>query len=558
MRGFKLPKIASAALVLLIYCVLCVYFYFSEGYISNGIFMMALGGAIIGGFVLITKRPLFSTVLFGSMVVVIAVVAYVKHQEMTLALHLWDFIYYFNSWSTVAGWWHGRPLALAILLAGVLSLTFGSWFAWRLDTPSVRRLWSVGTILAMSGIAWIALSVRGDRPHMLFNFSDWHVSSFFSSFVETSEALMRGGLIEAAPKSDTKPFDSSWSCSPQGKPPNIILIHQESVGPPMFFPDIAYDKSIEPLFKSFDGKIHKLNVETYGGASWLTESGVLLGLSSRFFGSMRDFIQFFMADKLQDSLPQILEKCGYRNTMFYPYILRAFGNKRFFETIGLREVYDRKAQGLPFDVARDRVYYDNMLNFMAGKTGEGQKPLFIFLQTMSAHWPYSITYEPDVKVPDGGEKNRSDMREYLRRLAIAQIDLEYLKTELRQRFPGEQFLILQYGDHHALPTGRFLGYGADADVQNMEIPPGYPYFTTFYSVDGVNYTPPRLSDLDSVDTAYVGAIFLDAARIPLPESWRERLRLMQLCDGKAFECKQRQEILKFHRRLIDSGLMKAR
>ena len=89
----------------------------------------------------------------------------------------------------------------------------------------------------------------------------------------------------------------------------------------------------------------------------------------------------------------------------------------------------------------------------------------------------------------------------------------------------------------------------------MKLPEGYPLYTTYYSVDGVNYTPPPLPNLDSVDIAFAGAIFLDAARLPLPESWRERLRLMQVCAGLAWNCKQRDEMLKFHRRLIESGLM---
>ena len=210
------------------------------------------------------------------------------------------------------------------------------------------------------------------------------------------------------------------------------------------------------------------------------------------------------------------------------------------------------------DFARDRFYYDNMLKTIGEHMAGKPQPLFVFLQTMAVHWPYDIAFEPGMEVPDGGDKNHPEMREYLRRLAISRLDLDYLKEQLRTRFPGEQFLLVQYGDHHAIPSAYLLGYTPDVSVQDMKIPPGYPYFTTFYSVDGVNYAPPRPPALESVDTAWLGAILLDAARLPLPESWRERLRLMQLCEGKSFDCKQRDEILKFHRRLIDSGLMQAK
>ncbi len=556
MGTFRLSRTASSALAALLYVALCYYFYWTEGLLWNTIFIMALGGAIVAALVALTRRPLFATVAFGSFVAVVAVTAYVKFQSLTFALHAWDFIYYARSWAAVAEWWEGRPEAVAILVAGLISLTFGSWFAWRIETPVVPRRWAALSCIVLSVFAWGAVRERGERMHMQFNFEDWHVTSFITSLVETTEAVRRGGILEAANSSGAPPFDPNWTCAPaRTKRPHIIMIHQESVGPPFFFPGVTYDPIIEPLFNSFDGKLHKMNVETFGGASWISESAILLGLSSRYFGGMKDFIQFFLTGRVKESLPQVLEKCGYRNTMFYPYIFGTFGNRKFFESIGIREVYDRKSQNTDSDYARDRVYYGNALNEIGRHVASSDKPLFTYIMTMSAHWPYRYTFEPETNVPTGGPNNDPEMNEYLRRLAMVKMDLDYLKQELRTRFPNEQFLLVQYGDHHALPAAYLWGYNYETGVQDMNLPEGFPLYTTYYSVDGVNYTPPRLPALDSVDIAFVSGIFLDAARIPLPESWRERLRLMQLCEGLSWQCKQRDEILKFHRRLIDSNLM---
>ena len=57
---------------------------------------------------------------------------------------------------------------------------------------------------------------------------------------------------------------------------------------------------------------------------------------------------------------------------------------------------------------------------------------------------------------------------------------------------------------------------------------------------------------------YLGAIMLQQAGLPLSEPTRERLRLLAACDGRYHTCSRRQEILAFHRRLIDSRLMDAR
>ena len=61
-------------------------------------------------------------------------------------------------------------------------------------------------------------------------------------------------------------------------------------------------------------------METFGGASWLTEFSVLTGLSTYSFGGMRQFVQQIMAGKVKDSLPHALARCGYRNVVFYPML----------------------------------------------------------------------------------------------------------------------------------------------------------------------------------------------------------------------------------------------
>ena len=48
---------------------------------------------------------------------------------------------------------------------------------------------------------------------------------------------------------------------------------------------------------------------------------------------------------------------------------------------------------------------------------------------------------------------------------------------------------------------------------------------------------------------------LEAARLPLPDSYRERKRLMWLCNGSYHGCIHKAEIMTFHRRLMNSGLM---
>jgi len=54
-----------------------------------------------------------------------------------------------------------------------------------------------------------------------------------------------------------------------------------------------------------------------------------------------------------------------------------------------------------------------------------RKPLFMFIQTMSAHWPYDFKYQPDVEVPGGGPVPIRDGR-VSAPLSMAKIDFDFL------------------------------------------------------------------------------------------------------------------------------------
>ena len=104
-----------------------------------------------------------------------------------------------------------------------------------------------------------------------------------------------------------------------------------------------------------------MRVETYGGASWLTEFSLLAGVSTHSFGGMRQFVQTFTQNRLKDTLPQALARCGYRNVVFYPMMRNFVSNDRFYSSIGLKEIFDMKSQGANTAQERDRFYYSNAL-----------------------------------------------------------------------------------------------------------------------------------------------------------------------------------------------------
>jgi hypothetical protein len=535
------------------------YIWQDGGEVSNLVFTVGVTAALIAFATLLSRRLIFASLLVTLVVAMIVVTSTIKLATMNMVAHAYDLFFYLGSWSTVSYLWSDQTRyvlgAGGALLASALIAAAG----YRLDTTRIPRSRSAMALAACVLAAWSGEATKGERRHMLFHFENLLLSSFYASWGETVEALWRGTLLEAGPHTGFgQPLTIPAHCETAVKPPHIILIHEESLVQPSLFPTLGYDHSLDPLFRSYDGTLRQMRVETYGGASWLTEFSLLAGVSTHSFGNMRQFVQTFMQNRLKDTLPQALERCGYRNVVFYPMRKNFVSNYRFYVSIGMREVFDMKAQGAKTAQERDRFYFDNAMAEMARHFKSSSRPLFTFIQTMSAHWPYDWTFEPEVDVRGGDPGTDPEMNEYLRRLAMSKMDYDYLIKELRRRFPRERFLIVHYGDHHPLATRTLLGYGSITEAEDVPLKQDSIGFITYYAVQGLNYAVPPLPSVETLDVSYLGSVILDLAGLPLSDSHRERLRLMALCQGRYYSCDQHDEILRFHRRLIDSGIVAAR
>jgi hypothetical protein len=533
------------------------YFWKYEGGAANQFFVLSITLTLAAGLVLAFCRVLVASVLVNATVGIVATVAWAKHQAMDMTLHAYDVVFYLSSWSTVSYLWRDFRIYVIALVLALLTTVIAAAVAYRFDAKQVRRRTALVAVMLFAMLSIAAAFVKGERRHTQYYWNGLHISSFYSSWAETIETMWRGQLIEAANSSPGKHFAMPTECQITTKPPHIILIHQESVVPPGNFPTLAYDHSVDRLFASHDGKVHPLRVETYGGASWLTEFSVLTGLSTQSFGGMSQFVQPLMAGKLRDTLPETLGRCGYRNVVFFPLIRNFVSGAKFYASVGLNEIFDADDQGAKTNNERDRFYFANALDEMARHLQKSRQPLFTMIFTMATHSPYDTPYMPEIDVPGGGPGTDSELNEYLRRLAMARIDYDELRREIARRFPGERFLIVQYGDHHPIATRTILGLNNKLDAEDISLPLESPGFVTYYAVDGINYQPPPLPAVETLDVPYLQLVVLNAARLPLSDSFRERQRIMMACNGRYFTCVPRDTVLTFHRRLIDSGLVDA-
>jgi sulfatase-like protein len=533
------------------------YFWRYEGGAANQLFVWSITLTLAAGLILVFRRVLVAAVLTNAIIGIVATVAWAKHQAMDMALHAYDVVFYLSSWSTINFLWRDFRIYVIALIAALLATAIATVAAYRFDTERVQRRTALAATVLLAIVSVGAAFVKGERRHTQYYWNGFHISSFYSSWAETIETLWRGQLIEAAGAAPGAHFAVPAGCSTPTKPPHIILIHEESIVPPSHFPTLQYDRSVDRLFASHDGKEHRLRVETYGGASWLTEFSVLTGLSTHSFGGMSQFVQPLMAGKLRDTLPETLGRCGYRNVVFYPLMRNFVSNAKFYTSVGLKEIFDAEDQGATTNNERDQFYFGNALDEMTRHIRKSRKPLFTMIFTMATHSPYDFAYMPEVDVPGGGPGTDPEMNEYLRRLAMARIDYDDFRREIMRRFPGERFLIVQYGDHHPIATRTLLGLDNRLDAEDISLPLESPGFVTYYAVDGINYKPPTLPDVEILDVPYLPLVILNAARLPLSDAFRERQRMLTACNGRYYTCEPHDIILAFHRRMIDSGLIEA-
>jgi hypothetical protein len=515
-------------------------------------FVIAISVSISVFLLVFSKRILFAAFATAALVTLLQAVSSIKIRTMDMALHSYDFFLYLN-WQTMVFLWsdYRRYLVWAM---GILALVgIVAVLVWRLDKTRCPRLWSSMTLaFALAAVAGLTAPAYAQRrPGQIFG--KHPISNFYLSFGETFHVLMTRQFVEAAPRTQLPAFAVMPPCSPSSQPrPTVLLIHQESLVPPGLFAGLSYDHGLDSFFVGDDQILHRLGVETYGGGSWLSDFSLFNGISTRPFGEMRSFLHVFMRNKLKETLPQIFTACGYRSVLFFPLGENFIALGKFFRAIGFETILDQAGQNAPSSRERDRFYFKGVIEVMERKFKASDSPLFIYVQTMAAHGPYDFKYMPEEAVSGGGPGTAADMDEFLRRLAMAKRDGDLFIAEIKHRFPDRRFLIVRYGDHQPTATRPFLNLAGDSVVNPETAPAG---FVTYYTFTGLNYAIETLPAFDQLDIAFLGTVMMEAAGIPLPEAYQERQRLMALCGGRYYECKERDEILSFHRRLIDSGII---
>ncbi|MFH1340909.1 MAG: sulfatase-like hydrolase/transferase [Pseudomonadota bacterium] len=516
-------------------------------------------------FLLALPRPGVAAALSLALVTLLIVMSRFKFDILQLSLTFLDFLIVDRDTFSFLLSVFPRlqtQLILAAILAGPLL-----WLVWRADPFRVGRRVSLAvlaaTTLLMSGMS-VAVPEQPWEPFQGVN----HISNLARSGVVAVSRLTSTGWIEADPAASgltPRAYAAGRPALPPGedcdttvKRPHIIMLLDESSFDVTAAPGVKVPEGYTDYFKSIDGIQRTMIAEATGGPTWYTEFNVLSGMSARSFGDLKFYVTRITAGRVARGLPQALKRCGYKTFSLYPTYGNFLGARAFQKGTGVGHFIDMAEMGVSEDMQPDKFYFDQALKLFAAQQ-PSQSPVFMFVYLTANHFPWTSVYRPDLTptnwTPPG---NTGEIDEYIRRQAMTAKDYGDFTARLARDYPDQSFMVLRFGDHQPAISQKMIEPGIDRKRLARRLMAADPrYFSTYYALDGINFSPPDLSSaLATLDAAYLPIVIQEAAGVPLDPSFAEQKKIMLRCKGQFYACRGGAEARRFNRLLIDAGLVR--
>jgi Sulfatase len=455
------------------------------------------------------------------------------------------------------------------LLCAAIAVVPVLWLIWRTDPFRVSRKVSLA-LLAFATISISAMAVAvPEQPWEPFQGIN-HVSGLARSGVVAVSRLSSTGWIEADPPSQPSlplargahaaapvMLPSLTGCDASIKRPHIIMMLDESSFDVTAAPGIQVPAGYTDYFKSVDGKQRTFVAEATGGPTWYTEFNVVTGLSARSFGDLKFYVTRIAAGRVTRGLPAALQRCGYKTVSLYPTYGDFLSASTFQKATGVEEFIDMAGMGVNEDMQPDSFYFDQALKVFA-REAPSRAPVFMFLYLTANHFPWHNVYKPELTPDWTPPGNSAETDEFIRRQTVTARDYGEFVAKLKHDYPEESFLIVRFGDHQPAISQKLLEPGIDrAHLARRMMAADHRYFSTYYAIDTVNFSPKDMSSaLEKLDAAYLPIVIQDAAGVPLDPSFAEQKNILLRCKGVFYSCNKGADARRFNRLLIDAGLIK--
>ncbi|MES2193370.1 MAG: sulfatase-like hydrolase/transferase [Pseudomonadota bacterium] len=515
-------------------------------------------------FLLVLPRPGVAAALSLVLVVLLIVMSRFKFDILQLSLTFLDFLIIDrDTFSFLLSVF--PPLRTQLIVAAVLAVPV-LWLIWRGDPFRVGRRLSLAVLAATTLLMSVMSVAAPEQPWEPFQGVN-HISNLARSGVVAVSRLTSTGWIEADPAASgltprahaagRPALPPGEDCDTSVKRPHIIMLLDESSFDVTAAPGVKVPEGYTDFFKSIDGIKRTMIAEATGGPTWYTEFNVLSGMSARSFGDLKFYVTRITAGRVARGLPQALKRCGYKTFSLYPTYGNFLGARAFQKGTGVGHFIDMADMGVNEDMQTDKFYFDQALKVFAAQQ-PSQSPIFMFVYLTANHFPWTSVYRPDLTPDWTPPGNTAEIDEYIRRQRMTAKDYGDFTARLARDYPDQSFMVLRFGDHQPAISQKMLEPGIDRKVLAQRLMAADPrYFSTYYALDGINFSPPDLSSaLATLDAAYLPIVVQDAAGVPLDPSFAEQKKIMLRCKGQFYACRNGAEARRFNRLLIDAGLVR--
>lgn len=315
--------------------------------------------------------------------------------------------------------------------------------------------------------------------------------------------------------------------------PDIVIILNESVFNPSFLDyNFASDLNFE-FFTSHNGSKYSgiLNVNTYGGSSWISEYEVNTGISHKFFTGPAYMPFISLAPITNNSLFLYLKSVGYSTEVIYPVDKNFSMAESAYGHLGsdrITDIYEYGYKPKGWSKVPDRVIGDMIINALDKNPNT---PKYIFAATMLNHGPHANFHDDDLGCSTMmNDKLCSKLNDYISRLRTTNTDQMQLIKKIMSR--KKKTILVNFGDH--LPS--FEGYS----TQLRFVKKINNYYKTFFNITA-NF-PINEQEKESylsqgnIDIEFISGLVLDLGQINNDIFYRANSFMRKACVGSLKNC----------------------
>lgn len=548
--GLTLNPVAAALAAL----IGVAFLYLVEGEINHMPFVLLSISGIAAVLFLLSRRIYFSLYTALGLAFLLSVASVLKYRNKGFDLHIYDFVFTGTDISAFTFLLEEfAALILPVLGVMLCAMALLAILFSREAKSKMRAGWRLAVTTLVIGLIPATYPLKADEPRYFHYLGGFNASAFFVSFLDLKDAALGQDATDRfarLPAAD--PFAVSGSCVSETPRPDIFVVLSESQVDLSQIDRYGIGQRFSDGFQSADGKRRSLQVETFGGGTWIANFSLMTGLSSLEFSWQAPYLTAVLEGKVHNSLATELARCGYRTAVLMPMKHSFVNEGPFLESIGFDEVLDYNRIGASRYAHEDRFYFQAARAFIAKHRETDGRPLFLQVQTMFAHSPYSSRM---TSLSSGSDAQTGDaeLDEYVRRVAQSQADFSWFLEQSAQERQSHPSIVLEFSDHQSIATKGLLARDhPDFAIDDLNSTAYKTYYTVHDFGTGIDMKP---FDFPRLDIGFLGVSLLEAAGLQPSAMFADLSALRDRCGGKLYYCPDRKAVEEHLSRRIASGFL---